>query len=228
MAQESLEKRVERLEAENKKLRHEMERSQAVTEIMNLISRMQAYHTANRNELMPSLYAKKAPDVRLYWGELGSWEGPDGPAKAGKTFEHMGPGGNAGMMAIHLMGNPMIEVAGDGKTARGIWVAAGMVANKRGGQPTAMWEWNRYGIDFIKEDGQWKLWHHHVYPLFQVGWDQKWAEQFPRKAVGIKFTEETKPNHPATPLDVFYSPDEELPYIPVPEPYETFDPANMY
>jgi len=88
---------------------------------------------------MHKLYAKKVKDVRVYWGELGFWEGVDGPAKAGKTFASMDK--TPGMMAIHLMCNPVIEVAGDGRTAKGIWIATGMVANKRDGKPSAQWEW---------------------------------------------------------------------------------------
>jgi hypothetical protein len=90
-----------------------------------------------------------------------------------------------------------------------------------------MWEWNRYGDDFIKEDGKWWLWHHHVFDLFHCGWDDKWADQFaPREGPGMEVP--IKPDYPPTALDVAYSPDATLPLIPIPQPYQTFDPKQMY
>lgn len=220
MATATLEQRVQKLE-------HELERTKAVNEIIKLLSKMQYFHMVNNNDGINNLFAKRA-DTRLYFGELGSWQGADAPAKGSKMFDGMS---TVGMMAIHLMMNPCIEVAGDGKTARGIFVAAGMVANKnrQTGKPSAMWEWNRYGIDFIKEDGKWKLWHHHVFPLFQMGWNENWAEHFEKKKEGGGPPISVKTDFPGTPADVFYSPDTELQVVPAPpEPYETFDPKNMY
>jgi len=221
MAAMTIEERV-------KKLEHELERTKAVNEIIKLLSSMQYYHMINNNDAVNNFFAKRA-DTKLYFGELGSWVGADAPARASKMFDGMP---TIGMMAIHMMVNPCIEVAGDGKTARGIFVAAGMVAMKdpKTGKPNAMWEWNRYGIDFIKEGGKWKLWHHHVFPLFQMGWNETWAEHFDKKkdaGAGVKIS--IKTDLPGTPADRFYSPDTETEPIPAPpEPYETFDPQNMY
>lgn len=214
------------LEQRVQKLEHELERVKAVNEILNLLSKMQYFHMVNNDDGVASLFAKRA-DTRLYFGELGYWVGADAPVKGGKTFEGMD---KAGMMALHLMVNPVIEVAGDGKTARGIFIASGIVAMKsrETGKPNAMWEWNRYGIDFIKEDGKWKLWHHHIFPLFQMGWNENWAEHFEKKKEG-GMPIPIKTDFPGTPADVFYSPDAELPLAPAPPgPYETFDPENMY
>ena len=44
----------------------------------------------------------------------------------------------------------------------------------------------------------------------------------------MRMSDDLNPNYPPTPLDKGYDPDGELPYIPYPEPYETFDPATMY
>jgi len=226
MAGENIVERLDKLEEENKKLRLEVERAQAVNEIRNILGKLQAYHTAGMDEKITTLFAKR-PDSRVYFGELGSFDGPDCAERAGATM----PGGpRAGHMPIHLMCNPVIEVAADGQTAQAVFVAAGIVAMKdsKTGRPTCMWEWNRYGEDFIKEEGKWKLWHHHVYPLFQIGWDENWTEHFSKKKEGHGMQLPFKPDNPPTPLDVFYSPDEILPLIPVPEPYDTWDPERMY
>jgi hypothetical protein len=51
-------------------------------------------------------------------------------------------------------------VAGDGKTAKGLWYCPGMETTPKGdGDAEALWVFGTMGIDFIKEDGQWKIWH---------------------------------------------------------------------
>jgi hypothetical protein len=222
----NLQKEVEQLTETNREMLHEMERLRAVNEIRNLINKLQFLHTANLNDEVARLFARKDPDVRLYFGDQGYWVGPEGPEKAGKIMDGIGGAGpQPGMLALHLMANPVIQVAGDCRTARATFVASGIVANKnrQTGEPTAMWEWNRYGDDFIKEDGEWKIWHHHVYPLFNVGWDEKWADQFNKSPMSMPMPDDLKPDCPPTPADVHYRPDAALPYVPVPpEPYDTW------
>ena len=224
MATESVEQRLQKLEEENKKFKLEIERAQAYNEILNIMGTLQALHTAGMDDKIGTLFAKR-PDSRVYFGELGSFEGADCSDRAGAGMAGMN---KVGHMPMHLMANPVIQVAADGQTAQGIFMAAGIVAgkNRETGKPTCMWEWNRYGDDFIKENGQWMLWHHHVYPLFQSGWDNKWEDQFAPKESTMPLP--FKPDYPATELDVFYRPDAELPLIPIPKPYETWDPKQMY
>jgi len=224
MTDQSVEERLQKLEEDNKKMKLEIDRAQAINEIRNLLGTLQAWHAVGMDAKIGTLFANR-DDTRVYFGELGAFEGPDASDRAGAGLAGMD---HTGHMAIHMMVNPVIQVAGDGQTAQAIFIAAGIVAGKdrETGKPRAMWEWNRYGDDFIKEDGKWKIWHHHVYPLFQVGWDDEWADQFKPKTGEHPLP--FKPDVPAGPLDVFYSPDEELPLIPIPEPYETFDPKQMY
>jgi hypothetical protein len=77
--------------------------------------------------------------------------------------------------AMHTTTTPIIEIAGDGKTAKGIWYSPGVGLSARingtnvnyGG--TFFWE--KYGADFIKENGEWKMWH------CQMWYD--WTPSFP-------------------------------------------------
>jgi hypothetical protein len=65
--------------------------------------------------------------------------------------------------AMHTNTTPVIEVAGDGKTAKGIWYSPGMGLNPHvqgdGVSVGSTFFWEKYGADFIKEDGVWKMWH---------------------------------------------------------------------
>jgi len=64
---------------------------------------------------------------------------------------------------IHTQTTPIIEIAGDGKTAKGIWYSPGIGTNVeiRNGKPeiSGGWFWEKYAVDFVKEDGEWKIWH---------------------------------------------------------------------
>ncbi len=65
---------------------------------------------------------------------------------------------------MHTQETPVIEVAGDGKTAKGIWYSIGLAVrgsvDESGNTSVATgWMWEKYGVDFIREDGEWKIWH---------------------------------------------------------------------
>lgn len=227
---ESLEKRLAALEEANKKLEREVTLARDIQEIQKLVGLMQHFHTGGKDIRVADYFAKKVPDIRVYFPGGGYWEGPEAPTKMAKLFD-VGGKPPVGMMAVHLMTNCVIEVAGDGQTAKGVWTAGGLVAStdEKTKKPSAMWEWNRYGTDFIKEDGKWCFWHHHIYPLFTIGWDEKWSEYFAKKEnQGVTVELPFEVDGPPGPLDVSYDPNGNLPYIPEPQPYETFYPESMY
>jgi hypothetical protein len=65
---------------------------------------------------------------------------------------------------MHTQETPVIEVAGDGKTAKGIWYSIGLSVNGQvsaDGQTSIStgWMWEKYAVDFVNEDGKWKIWH---------------------------------------------------------------------
>jgi hypothetical protein len=68
-----------------------------------------------------------------------------------------------GGLAYHMLTTPMIVVSGDGKTAKGIFMSFGNIAGAMKGKTMADWTEEKYGIDFIKEDGKWKIWHLRTY-----------------------------------------------------------------
>lgn len=54
---------------------------------------------------------------------------------------------------------PVIEVAEDGETAKGLWFCLGCDAEVTSRGPEASWTWGYFAGDFIYEDGDWKIWH---------------------------------------------------------------------
>jgi hypothetical protein len=68
-----------------------------------------------------------------------------------------------GSLWYHMLTSPVIVVAGDGQTAQAVWQSFGNVTGK-GGQ--LQWTEEKYAMDFIKEDGKWKIWHLRTYVEF--------------------------------------------------------------
>ncbi len=84
-------------------------------------------------------------------------------AKANPEIEIKPENFQMGALLMHTLTTPLIEVAEDGKTAQGMWYSLGQVTNAGAdGNATGMWMHERYAVDFIKEDGQWKIWHFFV------------------------------------------------------------------
>jgi len=164
MATHTLEERIQRMED--------------LGEIHNIMGKYLYYTMASMIKERNELFAKKAPGIRVYFGEQGYFEGSDAPQRAWGTGDTQGRPPSPGRMPIHAPICPVVEVAGDGKTAKGVWLGIGLLADTK----AATWEWDKYGVDFIKEDGKWYIWHHHIYRLFHgLGWDDKWADQFTKK-----------------------------------------------
>jgi hypothetical protein len=77
------------------------------------------------------------------------------------TPENLGAGDE---YVMHTQETPVIEVSGDGKTAKGIWYSIGLSVNgnvSAEGQTSVStgWMWEKYAVDFAYEDGKWKIWH---------------------------------------------------------------------
>jgi hypothetical protein len=223
----SLEKKISRL----KKLEQEVIRLKGVNEIQNLMGRYEYLLLVSNYSAIIDLYAKKSPDLFVAIGVRGHWVGKDAPRRAWENFVRRPR--NPGDLSFHPINTPVIEVAGDGKTAKAVWIATGLSSKKdpETGKAVCTWEWDRYGVDFIKEDGKWKFWHFHVYRLFRCGWDDKWADQFSQSHQPVSilnYTDETKPDGP--PIDSYpYTLDTLPKNIPAPpEPYESWDEKTSY
>jgi hypothetical protein len=140
----------------------------ALNAISNLMGRYSHLGHLRGEDTLEELFAMKTPDV--------SWRSPSGPQgiegmKARFRQPGEAPRGEVpGQLHVHSMLTPVIEVAADGKTAKGVWDSFG--PNISNGNDIGNWLWVKYGVDFIKEDGAWKIWHMQVYALFNTPYDK--------------------------------------------------------
>jgi hypothetical protein len=76
--------------------------------------------------------------------------------------------------AVHNLSSDVIEVADDGKSARGAYLTPGTIFEQRrpNGLRRDIYMWERYGADFVcDEKGRWKYLHEQVCPDFQGSMD---------------------------------------------------------
>lgn len=124
-----------------------------------------------------------------------------------------------GRMIIPDMCTPIVEVAADGKTAKGLWNSPGLEAHSAGGQGKGWWTWSKFAIDFLKTEDGWKIWHFGRYLYFSTEYLKSWA----KSPVHIYRPPHLTADQPAPP-QYYYTPEaiypDEEPAIPL--PYETW------
>ena len=168
------------------------ERALAMLQVQNTFSKHAYYHAAGKhveevNDIWVSPDGENADTIR-WTNPMGVWEGyedfyafycqtkEDAKQDALDMISSLYPEienipENLGIgteWAIHTQTTSIIEVAGDGKTAKGIWyspgIANGAVIKEDGTIGiSGNWFMEKYAVDFVKEDGEWKLWHIQIF-----------------------------------------------------------------
>jgi hypothetical protein len=174
---------------ESMTLEQRLARIEAYIDVQNLMSKYAFYHTANLQQECMDLFALDTADT---WAEMtwGRYCGREGIEKLYPLFHGWIDGDKKGRMHMHTPAQPYIEVAGDCKTARGIWVAPGHETTPfmRGGIE-AMWCWMKYDCDFIVENGEWKFWHMRTPGIFMTPYDKPWTEPPGPPPPGVDFSQ---------------------------------------
>lgn len=139
-----------------------------------------------------------------------------------------------GTLIIHTLTTPLIEIAEDGQTAKGIWYSPGIMSEiNYDGTPSANYMWEKYGVDFVKEDGEWKIWHIRTYYDAVYPPNKSWTDP-PSDPPPPSMPHNDILPEPKIPLpeeDVYepYSPLTVPKLMPeMPEPYKTFSDVKPY
>ena len=206
-------------------LENEVGRLRDVLEVQNLMSRYEYLHTLNDHKAVAELFTKNQPDGFVSIGIRGHWVGKDAAFRAYDTFVKMGP--TPGLLSCNPITTPLIEVAGDRKTAKAMWVSSGLQAQiDKDGKSQCRREWDKYAVDFMKEDGKWKIWHMRIFRIFDINWDQKWSENpgyktIPKPVIPDMYDDYNRPDGPAVEINP-YSLETVQNCVPAPpEPYDT-------
>ncbi|NCP18985.1 MAG: nuclear transport factor 2 family protein [Erythrobacter sp.] len=226
-------------------------------QVENLFSRYMYLHNAFEDEQIIPLWAAEGTEgMSAQYSNLGKY------TQYEKIMEyHRGRPSPIGKLLFHYITTPVIEVAGDGKTAKGLWIVNGLESGltapeHAANMPDWMFEPNvevdgkkvwmhnvylKYGIDFIKQDGEWKIWHFHCFEVARAPYSMGWIPfaaaaqddsfNFDLMYVGDDgapvFMPET--DEPATVLNNTYRTDTAQHLeARIPEPYNTFSETFSY
>lgn len=197
-----------------------------VYQIQQIMSRYEYCHVSGRHQECVELFALDTPGVKVEIAELGIFEGVEGVTRffiGANTFAEERDG-RVGHMHLHTLTTPVIEVAGDGRTAQGVWISPG--AESAPGMMEDSWCWVRYGIDFVKEADAWKIWHFHMYRIFTTPYDLPWSQVVYEQQRFLP--PEIAPDRPNS-YAWQYGRDKVFVDVPkTPVPYETWDDSMSY
>ena len=218
----SVEERLERLEAANARLQREADRARDYIAILNLAARYQYYHQPATMARTFDLFAKKTPGVCV--AIAGGVE--EGLEAVRAFWTKSSPIAPEGVMLEHHLTTPILEVAQDGQTAKGVWMSPGH-ETVPGHLPGGHWVWGRYAIDFVKEDGEWKIWHLWFYCTFRTRYGRDWAEGPEPPSAELRAHRQKHPSSRPMPYLNLYAPQSVRDMVPAPpDPYETFTPYD--
>lgn len=236
-------------------LEQKVQRALDITEVQNVMSKHAYYHGAGRHlqELQDiwvredGAFASTASfaqnhgywvgmkRIKQYYGESNEKirkKNLEMVSKLHPDVKNIEENEGVGSMIMHTLTTPIIEVAGDGETAKGMWYSPGQVTEVgKDGRPMAMWMWEKYGADFVKEDGKWKLWHIHMYTDFAVPPGKSWTDPTTSSDFSFGDTVERPPEMKPDIEEVTYkewSPTTVPQLTPMPEPYHTFRDTFSY
>ena len=230
-----------------------LERMESRREIRNIMGRISHDYSIKQEAAVYDRYFSRRDDVCLglnngyykgakavagyYWG-LGEEIALSSaliqkkfPDKLGSLSAEKVSG--VGMMTYLPFDSHVIEIAGDGLTAKGIWNVRGSYCLLETGGPVAYWTFGWAAGDFIWENNEWKIWHlqlvYNINHQCGVGFcdKPKAFEPVPGfEAIGkFKLPE---PNVSRKVMDCFYPDRPRTMSPPCPVPYDKFENTFSY
>ena len=180
---------LEQLQARMDQLEHDNFLLRARGEVENVFNRYHFYHNAFRDDLIVDMWVKRGtPGIRAIYTNTGEYTDYDSVMKY-----HANRPSPKGKLILHCSTTPVIEVAKDGKTAKGTWIMSGIESGltemeQAKNQPEqlfspqiidgkrvwAHWIWCKYALDFLYQDGQWKILTFRCYEIARAPFEENW------------------------------------------------------
>lgn len=112
-------------------------------------------------------------DITLEIGEEGLYRGPETIRSYFGFMPKLAQ--KPGILVYHYTDTPVVEIAGDGKTAKVTALAPGLDAAAKA--LVQNWIYGKYYADLIKENGAWKLWHVQWFREFECSMTKGWMKE---------------------------------------------------
>jgi len=178
-------------EAEVRELLARVQRLEDTLEIQKLQSKYAHYlFTQQFERIFAECFASNLADVSVEFSDSGVYRGADSVRSLYRAFEVTRE--IPGFFILHMSVNPYIEIARDGRSARSHWLSPGCA----GSNTSASWIWGPCYVDYVKQDGSWRIAHTNLAPLFRNRYETSWAEAKDHGSVRGPLS--VKPDEPST------------------------------
>lgn len=154
------------------KLAHRVQYLEDIIAIQQLQSQYaQLLFTQDYDKIVDQCFAKKAEGIEVEFSDSGVYRGIDSIRRLYKSFE--ATKNIPGFFTLHMTVNPYIIIAKDGQSAKTSWLSPGAAASSAG----ARWIWGPYYVDYVREDGQWRIRRTVFAPLFRNRYENSWVNE---------------------------------------------------
>ncbi|MCR4842990.1 MAG: nuclear transport factor 2 family protein [Eubacterium sp.] len=138
-----------------------------------------------------------------------------------------------GPFKVRPLACPVIEIAEDGESAKGLWHCQGAYNEVETAGPVSYWTWGYFAVDFVKEGDDWKIWHLLYVNDVDSICGQSWGKPVTPYPDLPEFAELGEFKYPGyteeKTIREYYSPTRKLTVTPrIPEPYGTFGDTFSY
>ena len=163
-----------------KKLETRITRAEDIEAIKKLQRAYGFYLEHWEEDQLIGLFSKRE-DVTIEINDSGEFRGPEGVKKCyvfGDHYTAYSGQKTAPPEYLHLMVpiSGIIDVAPDGKTAQGRWYGTFHGSLHRGGKLRALIGYGIWEMDYIKEDGVWKIWKLLFCDIFSSPIEEGWVK----------------------------------------------------
>lgn len=140
----------------------------------------------------------------------------------------------AGMMDMKSLVAPVIEIAEDDQTAKGIWTIHGMNTKLTPSGQIGCWERGYVAADFVWENNEWKVWHLLYVKDLDAPAGTSWEQPMPEYEVDPLYAEVLSTSsipEPNVKMTVYETYASDRPFCAppaYPEPYATFSETFSY
>jgi SnoaL-like domain len=153
------------------KLTARVQHLEDVQEIEKLQAKYTQYlFTQKYDRIVDECFAQHVDDVTVEFSDSGVYKGLDHIRALYAAF--MKTKQIPGFFIMHMTVDPYIEISKDGKTARSNWLSPGIT----GSNTSAGWVWGPYYVDYVKEDGHWRITHTNLAALVRTNYETSWAK----------------------------------------------------
>ncbi len=147
-----------------------------IIEIANVQGRYMYHLEAHRYAEVLDLFALDEPEVSVEIGEGGVYHGG---TKVTALFLHvLRPFfTQPGMMPLHMLTTPVIEVEPEGHRGFGMWQTLGCNSFPSAEGLKAVWQQGTYDNAYVKSEGRWKILRMRWLANFRTSFDKGWVKE---------------------------------------------------